>query len=131
VPGWWVLAAPDAPQCVLGFYTLSAEVVDIKELGADHPDVVKRLPRYPRLGAVLLGRLAVTKTEQKQGLGELLLFDAMHRICHAQIPAALIITDPKDAKTTAFYRKYGCKALNPERLFVTTQQLQMILGMRD
>lgn len=131
VAGCWVLVSPDSPKSVMGFYTLSTEVVDMKELGDADADVAKRLPRYPRLGAVLLGRLAVAKTAQNQGLGELLLFDAMHRTLNAQIPAALMITDPKDAKAGAFYRKYGFKPLNPERLFVTARQLQVILGKRD
>lgn len=131
VAGCWVLVSPGSPKFVLGFYTLSTEVVDMKELGDADPDVAKRLPRYPRLGAVLLGRLAVAKPAQKQGLGELLLFDAIHRTLNAQIPAALMITDPKDANSAAFYRKYGFKPLNPERLFITAQQLQVILGKRD
>ena len=131
VAGCWVLVSSDNPKFVSGFYTLSTEVVDMKELGDADPDVAKRLPRYPRLGAVLLGRLAVAKTAQKQGLGELLLFDAMHRTLNAQIPAALIITDPKDANAAAFYCKYGFKPLNPERLFMTAQQLHVILGKLD
>ncbi|MCU0794516.1 MAG: GNAT family N-acetyltransferase [Akkermansiaceae bacterium] len=131
VAGCWVLVSRDSPKSVMGFYTLSTEVVDMKQLGDADPDVAKRLPRYPRLGAVLLGRLAVAKTAQKQGLGELLLFDAMHRTLNAQIPAALMITDPKDGKAAAFYRKYGFRPLNPERLFITAQQLQVILGKRD
>ena len=131
VAGCWVLVSPNSPKCVLGFYTLSTEVVDMKELGDADADVAKRLPRYPRLGAVLLGRLAVAKTAQNQGLGELLLFDAMQRTLNAQIPAALMITDPKDAKAGSFYNKYGFKPLNPERLFITATQLQVILGKQD
>lgn len=131
VAGCWVLVSRDRPDQVLGFYTLSTEAVDMKALGDAEPQVVKQLPRYPRLGAVLLGRLAVEKAAQKQGLGELLLLDAMHRVINAQIPTALMITDPKDGNAEAFYRKYGFKALNPERLFITTQQVKVILGKRD
>lgn len=131
VAGCWVIVSRDRPDHVLGFYSLSTEAVDMKELGDAEPQVVKQLPRYPRLGAVLLGRLAVAKTAQKQGLGELLLFDAMHRIMHTQIPAALIITDPKDDNAEAFYRKYGFKSLNAERLFMTTKQLAVIFAKRD
>ncbi|NQX00549.1 GNAT family N-acetyltransferase [bacterium] len=131
VAGCWVLVSKDRPDQVLGFYTLSTEAVDMKELGAAEPQVVKQLPRYPRLGAVLLGRLAVAKTAQKLGLGELLLFDAMHRVMHTSIPAALMITDPKDENAEAFYRKYGFKPLNSERWFMTTKQLAVILGKRD
>jgi ribosomal protein S18 acetylase RimI-like enzyme len=131
VAGCWVLGSSNNPKSVLAVYTLSTEVVDMKELGMADPDAAKRLPRYPRLGAVLLGRLAVARAARKQGLGELLLFDAMHRTLSAPIPAALMVTDPKDANAAAFYRRYGFKPLNPERLFMTARQLQVILGKRD
>lgn len=131
VAGCWVLVSRDRRDHVLGFYTLSTEAVDMKELGDAEPQVIKKLPRYPRLGAVLLGRLAVSKTAQKQGLGELLLFDAMHRVMKTEIPAALMITDPKDGNAEAFYRKYGFMSLNSERMFITTQQVGVILGKRD
>jgi predicted GNAT family N-acyltransferase len=131
VAGCWVLVSQDLPDYVLGFYTLSTEAVDMKELGDADPQVAKRLPRYPRLGAVLLGRLAVAKSAQNQGLGELLLFDAMHRVLNTQIPVALMVTDPKDGNAEAFYCKYGFKSLNRDRLFLTTKQVEVILGKRD
>lgn len=131
VAGCWVLVSPDRPDLVLGFYTLSWEAVDMKEMGDSDAQVAKKLPRYPRLGAVLLGRLAVAKTAQKKGLGELLLFDAMHRAVGTQIPATFMITDPKDDNARKFYSKYGFRPLNPARLFITTQQIEVILGRRD
>lgn len=103
----------------------------MKELGDSDAQVAKKLPRYPRLGAVLLGRLAVAKTAQKKGLGELLLFDAMHRAASTQIPAAFMITDPKDENARKFYFKYGFKPLNSARLFITAPQIEVILGQRD
>jgi len=131
VAGCWVITSRDKPDGVLGFYSLSPEAVDMRELGDADPEEVKRLPRYPRLGAILLGRLAVAKAAQKQGLGELLLFDAMHRALDTQIPAALMVTDPKDEKAEAFYRKYGFTRLNSERLFITMRQAVRIMGRRD
>jgi predicted GNAT family N-acyltransferase len=131
VAGCWVLVSLDRPDRVLGYYTLSTEAVDMKELGEADAQVAKKLPRYPRLGAVLLGRLAVSKTEQKKGLGELLLFDAMHRVVSTQIPAVFMITDPKDESAGKFYSKYGFRPLSPARLFITTQQIGLILGLRD
>lgn len=131
VAGCWVLVGRDRPDQLLGFYTLSSEVVEMKELGGSDPKLAKALPRYPRLGAVLLGRLAVAQSAQKQGLGEFLLFDAMHRVLNAPIPTPFIITDPKDKKAEAFYVKYGFKPLNPQRLFITAKQIEVILGKAD
>jgi predicted GNAT family N-acyltransferase len=121
--GCWILTAIDDPGTVLGFYTLSPEAVDLRELGVADPGVVKHLPRYPRLGAALLGRLAVASSNHQQGLGELLLYDAMHRALHAEIPAVLMVTDPKDARAEAFYCKHGFVRLNAERLFITMRQI--------
>jgi ribosomal protein S18 acetylase RimI-like enzyme len=123
VAGCWVLTLAGAPGTILGYYTLSAEAVDLRELGAADPDVVKRLPRYPRLGAALLGRLAVAKSQQRQGFGELLLYDAMHRVLHAEIPAVLLVADPKDGPAERFYRKHGFARLTADRFFITMQRI--------
>lgn len=131
VAGCWVLSRQDAPNQVLGYYTLSSEAVDMGELGKAAPEVLKRLPRYPRLGAALLGRLAIALGSKKQGLGGLLLFDAMHRVLHAQIPVVFLLADPKDQKAQVFYLKFGFKRLNAERLFITMQQVASTHARRD
>lgn len=125
--GCWVLAAKQAPGTVLGYYTLSPEAVDLRELGDAAPEVGRRLPRYPRLGAVLLGRLAVASSAQGKGIGQLLLYDALHRALRSEIPVALMVTDPKDGRAEAFYRKHGFGRLNPERLFIAMQQVSAML----
>jgi predicted GNAT family N-acyltransferase len=126
--GCWVLFHKDRPQTVLGYYTLSPESVDIRELEAASPALLKKLPRYPRLGAILLGRLAVDQSQRGKGFGEMLLHDAMLRALHAEIPAVLIVTDPKDEPAEAFYRKYGFERLNETRLFTTMQRIADTLG---
>lgn len=131
VAGCWVLLDPDKPQTVLGYYTLSPESVDIRDLGAASPALLKKLPRYPRLGAVLLGRLAVDRSQKGKGLGELLLHDAMLRALHAEIPSVLMVTDPKDEQAETFYRKYGFDRLSGTRLFTTMQRIAETLGSRD
>jgi hypothetical protein len=44
-----------------------------------------------------------------QGLGELLLLDAVYRALKLseQVASAAIVTDAKDPKAVDFYRKYG------------------------
>lgn len=49
---------------VAGYYTLTATSVALTALS---PEVVKKLPRYPVVPAVLLGRLAVARHYQGQG----------------------------------------------------------------
>src|SRR5207302_1428818 len=60
-------------QTIAGFYTLSAAVVVARDLQGP---VARRLPRYPHLPAILLGRLAVDRRYQGRGLGARLLVDA-------------------------------------------------------
>jgi ribosomal protein S18 acetylase RimI-like enzyme len=129
--GCWVLVRADKPETVLGYYTLSPESVDIRDLGAASPALLKKLPRYPRLGAVLLGRLAVDRSQKGKGFGELLLHDAMLRALHAEIPSVLMVTDPKDEQAEAFYRKYGFERLSGTRLFTTMQRIAETFGSRD
>jgi hypothetical protein len=51
----FVMVDDAAPATIVGYYTLSAFAVDLTEL----PEAMqKKLPRYPRLRATLLGRLA-------------------------------------------------------------------------
>jgi predicted GNAT family N-acyltransferase len=59
--------------------------------------------------ATLLGRLAVAAAFHGRGLGETLLFDALHRslLQSAHIASAGVMVDAKDRGAAAFYAKYG------------------------
>jgi len=129
--GCWVLVHVDNPEKVCGYYTLSPESVDIRDLEAVSPATLRKLPRYPRLGAILLGRLAVDRSQHGKGFGQMLLHDAMLRALHAEIPSVLMVTDPKDESAAAFYRKYGFERLSDTRLFTTMQRIADTLGSRD
>jgi hypothetical protein len=52
-------------QSIAGYYTLAATSIALSTLS---PEIVKKLPRYPVVPAVLLGRLAVNGKYQGQGL---------------------------------------------------------------
>ena len=67
------------------------------------------LPRYDRIGATLLGRLARDLTYKGQGVGELLLVDALRRALEMsrQIASAAVIVDAKDDKAHKFYLVFG------------------------
>ena len=112
------VAVDDAePARVLGFYALTACEISTQEL----PDELsRRLPR--KVPGIRLGRLAVDRATQGQGLGELLLLDAIRRsrwvLEHVGVHALFV--DAKDAKAAAFYRKYGFRSL-PD------QSLQLVL----
>ena len=94
----------DEPKRIAGFYTLSATSI---ELSGRPTELAKRLPRYPQVPGILIGRLA--RDENFPGIGNLLLVDALSRCVRSadEIAAALIVVDAKDAAAVAFYQKFG------------------------
>src|SRR5207248_8172638 len=89
---------------VLGFYTLSAHAV---ELTALPEQLRKRLAAYGVVPAFILGRLAVASAYGGQGIGTLLVLNALQRCCNNDIAAALIIVDAEDEAVVGFYQKFG------------------------
>jgi ribosomal protein S18 acetylase RimI-like enzyme len=117
---------PDG-KTVAGYYTLSQYAV---QLDAIPHEVAKKLPKYPVVPATLLGRLAVSSAFRGQGLGSMLLMDALHRtLLHSrEMASAGVVVDAKDAGALAFYKKYGFLELPKveRRLFLpmgTVEQL--------
>jgi GNAT superfamily N-acetyltransferase len=104
-------------RTIVGYYTLAATSVVVDALPSD---LTKRLPRYPLVPAVLIGRLAVAKDFQGQGLGRALIFDAAIRTDRLGIGAFAIIIDAKDDGAVAFYKSNGFALIPGEsrRLFV-------------
>ncbi len=113
----FVLVEESTPATIVGFYTLSAFTVEVKELPEE---MQKKLPRYPRLPATLLGRLA--RDERFPGTGSLLLMDALARAHRqsVQIASLAVVADAKDDLALTFYRKFGFKPLgsDPNRVFL-------------
>ncbi len=109
--------ALDDARKIAGFYTLAATSVAVDALP---PELTKRLPRYPLIPAVLMGRLAVAAEYQGRGLGRALIFDAAIRTDHLGIGAFAIIVDAKDDRAVGFYRANGFAPIPGEarRLFV-------------
>jgi len=101
---------------VAGYYTLSSASIPMVDLPSEE---VKRLPRYPSLPAVRIGRLAVDLGFQGRGLGAALLADAAHRAIHADVAAFTLLVDA-NGQGVAFYRRHGFQALasQPMTLFL-------------
>ena len=102
-----------------GFYTLSAFSVR----GSDLPDeVARRLPRYPLIPATLLGRLAVDQRDRGQGLGGVLLVNALRRARDASqlVASVAVIVDAKSDQARSFYEHYQFRPFRNDqhRLFL-------------
>ncbi len=89
---------------IAGYYTLSSASVVLHQLP---DDIVKKLPRYPAIPAVLIGRLA--RDVNFSGVGKLLLLDALARsLQHSEeVAAAVVLVDAKNAQVREFYERYG------------------------
>lgn len=93
---------------IAGFYTLASSSVLLSAL----PETLARkLPRYPSIPVVRMGRLAVDQAFQSQGLGAALLSDALLRAARAEIAAFALVVDAKDATAARFYQHHGFIAM--------------------
>jgi ribosomal protein S18 acetylase RimI-like enzyme len=111
---------------VAAYYTLSAASIPLVDLP---PDETNRLPRYPTLPAVRIGRLAVDSTFQRRGLGELMLMNAVHRTIQDEAAAFALLVDAKNDLAAGFYRRYGFRPIagKPRTLFLPLATAQKTL----
>ena len=91
-------------QRIAGYYTLASAGLLLTDLPSN---VAKRLPRYPSVPAVRMGRLAIDQGFKGQGLGGALLADALVRAASSEIAAYALVVDALDESAVAFYRHHG------------------------
>jgi GNAT superfamily N-acetyltransferase len=110
-----VVVAAAAPTRILGYYTLLAHEIDTSQV----PNT-RKLPQ--RLACVLLGRLAVDQSTQGQGLGRLMLLDAIARTrtTIGETAGIGLLVDALNDRAAAFYHGFGFEAFkdDPHRLFL-------------
>jgi len=101
-----VFVAIDDKRGIVGFYRLSSFTLAITDLPTEH---AKRLPRYDLIPAALIGRLARDERARGEGIGGLLLADAVRRVIGASRSLAVfaIVVDAMDEKAAVFYRNFG------------------------
>ena len=100
---------------VIGYYSLTVAEIDTDKLPKD---IARKLPR--RVPLVLIGRLATALAARGQGIGALLLVDALKRIIRVanDVGVTLVLVDAKDDPAASFYQHFGFVPLpdNPLRL---------------
>jgi len=114
---------------VLGYYTLSMAGVPVDLVPSE---LRSKMPRYPSVPAIRLGRLAVCLEARGRGLGEFLLIDAMHRAVRNEVAWAAFIVDAKDENARAFYLKYGFLAFSDDlnHLFLPRATVERALALQ-
>jgi GNAT superfamily N-acetyltransferase len=117
----FVMVALDAPTRIAGYFTLSALALAQTEV----PEAASRyLPRYPLVSATLIGRLAVARERQGQGLGSMLLAVALRKTYDNAdvVGSSMVVVDAIDQRAIDFYQAHGLVRL-PE-------SMRLILPMR-
>jgi ribosomal protein S18 acetylase RimI-like enzyme len=113
----FVLVDTEEPAKILGFFTLaSCEIV-----AADLPPEYAR--KYPsKAPAAKLARLAVSIDRQRQGLGGIMMVEAMRRTLSVSENIGIIgfFVDAKNQGAQKYYEQYGFIPLpcNPLTLFL-------------
>ena len=108
------------------YYTIAAASIPTPQLP---PEIIKRLPRYPTLPAVRIGRLAVDLKFRGRGLGAAMLADAVSRTLQAPPAVYALLVDAKHDDAAAFYRRYGFRPLasQPRTLFLPMATAEKLL----
>ena len=107
----------DENGSLAGFYSLSANSVSRSDVHGGW--LARNTPE--QIPVILLGMLAIDERYQGQGLGALLLKDAVEHAlaASAQLGARALVVDPLDDDATGFYEHYGFKHLkDTTRMFV-------------
>ena len=118
--------ASTEPRPILGFFSLNLCQVKSESLS---PDEAKKLPR--QVSGVRLGRLAVAKDYQRQGIGKKLLVGAMEKFMEIFDRAGGIglFVDAKDPEAKRYYERFGFVSLpsNELELFLPVKTIQEAL----
>lgn len=121
----FVMVDESAPASIVGYYTLSNFTIELADLPAD---LSKRLPRYPRLPATLIGRLA--RDERFAGTGGILLVDALLRARQqTKVSGSIaVVAEAKDENARRFYVKHGFAQLGMDanRLYLPMATVRLL-----
>lgn len=113
-------------QAIRGYYSLAMAGISRANLPEKHAG---RLSNFP-LPVARLARLAVDTRHQRQGLGELLLADALQRCLTLanEIGMIGVIVDAKDAQARKWYERYEFERLPdaPSTLWLPTTAIDRL-----
>ena len=114
-------------KTIAGYYTLSAYSVRLDKIPEE---IARKLTRMPEVPATLVGRLARSSAFRGQGIGEILLADALKRSLanSKHVASWTVMVDAKNANAVAFYKKYGFIEIpaTPSRLFLPMETIAML-----
>lgn len=113
---------------VVAYFSLAASSVEPE--GA--PERLAKGQGKHSIPVILLARLAVDLSEQKRGLGEAMLIEALVRCANAAdaIGARAVLVHAKDESARKFYEKYGFEPspTNPFHLVILMKDVRKSMG---
>ncbi len=119
----FVATKPDNPQALIGYYTLSTLSIELNQLPEK---LARKLPKHP-VPAALIGRLAVSNAAQGQGVGKMMLADAIKRTLAVsdQIAIYAMVVDAINDNVKGFYEQFGFTRLGDDspRLFLPLKSI--------
>ena len=121
---------PDSDTTLIkGYYTLSNNSIPLQSFSQE---VRRKLPKsYTSIPTTLLGRLAIDKRSQGQGIGKILLIDALTRSYEIskELGSFGVVVDPIDISAKNFYRKYDFIELpDSGKMFIAMKTLKELFG---
>lgn len=127
----YVAVAESDETAILGYYTVTTTRIDAGDL----PETLVRTLKLPRreLPASLVARLTVSEAAKGQGIGSLLLMDALARCARVagEIGGVAVVVDALEEPVVPFYERLGFVRFEPRalRLFVPMATVREMLGI--
>ena len=123
----FVLADQSQAHRVKCYYTLSNASLSRDLIPVE---LEKRFPKaYKTIPTTLLGRLARDVSYAKQGLGEILLIDALYRsyLASMELGSFAVVVDPIDMFAEQFYACYGFTMLpDSGKMFIAMKTIEQL-----
>lgn len=130
--GYMLVTKEEKPR-VMGYYTLSGSCFEKASLPSKTQQ--KRVP-YKNVPSITLGRLAVDKSIQRQGWGDLLVIHAMKVVYQASQAVGIhgMFVEALNDKAKRFYLGLGFIQLRGENenfLFYPTKAIEELFEIKD
>lgn len=129
----YMLVTVEENPRVMGYYTLSGSCFEKEALPSKTQQ--KKMP-YGNVPSITLGRLAIDKSIQRKGWGELLVTHAMKVVYHATQAVGIhgMFVEALNDKAKKFYLGLGfiqLKGKNENALFYPTKSIEKIFEEQD
>ncbi len=125
----FVFVDTNQPEKIIGFFTLTLCEIRVEKLP------LRFNKKYPRIiPSLKLARLAVNTANQRQGIGQALLFEAMKRalVVAENARGIGLFVDAKDEFARTYYERYGFINLQntPLELFLPLSTIMEMLNQQ-